>query len=378
MKSDTHSSPTLRWDIFCRVIDNHGDLGVCWRLCADLAQRGHTVRLWVDDASALAWMAPQGCTGVAVHAWPSSNYDYTDCADVMIEAFGCELPEHVQGMIAAQQTPPVVWINLEYLSAEDFVERCHGLPSPVMSGPAKGCTKWFFYPGFTPATGGLLREPNLLKRQAAFNPDDWLAQLGLPLSADAQRVSLFCYEPAVLSTWLQQLANQPTPIDVLVAPGRPQAAVQATLHNLGWTCSADSGLLDSSVTQGQLALHALPHLSQTNFDHLLWSCDLNMVRGEDSLVRALWAAKPFVWHIYPQDDNAHHDKLEAFLDWLQAPTRLREFHCAWNGISKTLTAPTPTDLATWQTITQTARQRLLGQTDLTTQLSLLTLKSLVK
>ena len=100
MKSDTHSSPSLRWDIFCRVIDNHGDLGVCWRLCADLAQRGHTVRLWVDDASALAWMAPQGCTGVAVHAWPETAalqalaQDATfQIGDVAIEAFGCELPE---------------------------------------------------------------------------------------------------------------------------------------------------------------------------------------------------------------------------------------------------------------------------------------------
>ena len=378
MKSDTHSSPGLRWDIFCRVIDNHGDLGVCWRLCADLAQRGHTVRLWVDEASALAWMAPQGCKGVAVHAWPASNNDYPDCADVVIEAFGCELPEHVQSTIAAKQSPPVVWINLEYLSAEDFVERCHGLPSPVMSGPAKGCTKWFFYPGFTSATGGLLREPDLLERQAAFDPKAWLAQLGLPIRVDAQRVSLFCYEPALLSTWMQQLANQPTLTDVLVAPGRPQAAVNAALHSLGWISEASAWQKGDSAVQGQLSLHPLPYLSQTEFDHLLWSCDLNMVRGEDSLVRALWAAKPFVWHIYPQDDHAHHVKLEAFLDWLQAPISLREFHHAWNGISTTLSSTAPKELATWQSSTHVALKRLQDQTDLASQLSLLTLKSLPK
>ena len=54
------------WDIFCQVIDNFGDIGVCWRLAADLAARGHQVRLWVDDASALHWMAPQGAAGVEV------------------------------------------------------------------------------------------------------------------------------------------------------------------------------------------------------------------------------------------------------------------------------------------------------------------------
>ena len=371
-------TPTLNWDIFCRVIDNHGDLGVCWRLCADLAQRGHTVRLWVDEASALAWMAPLGCKGVQVHAWPTSSNGYPDCANVVVEAFGCELPEHVQSKIAEQQKQAVLWINLEYLSAEAYVERCHGLPSPVMSGPAKGCTKWFFYPGFTPATGGLLREPNLAQRQASFNPDDWLAQLGLPLRADAQRVSLFCYEPAVISTWLQQLADQHTPTDVLVAPGRPQAAVLAALQNLGWINATDAGAQSTSIVHGWLGLHPLPYLSQTDFDHLLWSCDLNMVRGEDSLVRALWAGQPFVWHIYPQDDNAHRDKLEAFLNWLQAPSSLRAFHLAWNGVSKALTTPNPAVLETWQTVTQAARQRLLAQADLTTQLSMLSLNTSVK
>ena len=65
---------------------------------------------------------------------------------------------------------------------------------------------------------------------------------------------------------------------------------------------------------------------------MLWACYLNFVRGEDSLVRALWAGQPFIWHIYPQDDNAHHAKLEAFLDWLQAPESLRKAHRVWNGM----------------------------------------------
>ena len=379
MKFDTHSSPSLRWDIFCRVIDNHGDLGVCWRLCADLAKRGHTVRLWVDDASALAWMAPQGYKGVAVHAWPDTAalqalaQDATfQISDVVVEAFGCELPEAFQELMVREGHPPV-WINLEYLSAEDFVEHCHGLPSPVMSGPAKGCTKLFFYPGFTPATGGLLRESDLQERQARFNPDDWLASLGLPLRADAQRISLFCYEPSVLSTWLQQLANQPTPTDLLIAPGRPQEAIKTALQSLGWTHTDALWQHGAVAEQGQLALHQLPYLNQTDFDQLLWSCDLNMVRGEDSLVRALWAGKPCIWHIYPQDDKAHHEKLEAFLRWLQAPPGLVDFHSAWNGIGKCLTTPNTSTLATWQTVTQAARQRLLQQADLTTQLLHLTL-----
>jgi uncharacterized repeat protein (TIGR03837 family) len=354
--------------VFCRVIDNHGDLGVCWRLCADLAQRGHRVRLWVDNASALAWMAPQGCAGVNVRTWPTDEtlqaleQDQTfKVADVVVEAFGCELPQGFQALMV-RGTPPV-WINLEYLSAEDYVGRSHGLASPVMIGPAKGCTKWFFFPGFTPGTGGLLREPNLAQRQTDFKAETWLSQLGLPLRAQAQRVSLFCYEPPALAEWLTQLASQVTPTDVLVAPGRPHATVQAVLQ------PSDAWQQDSSATQGELAVHHLPYLSQTDFDHLLWSCHLNMVRGEDSLVRALWAGQPLVWHIYPQDDLAHHDKLAAFAQTTTMPQSLQAFHAVWNGVQTcALPMPNAAQWAEWQQWASRTQQGLAAQTDLTSQL----------
>ena len=113
----------------------------------------------------------------------------------------------------------------------------------------------------------------------------------------------------------------------------------------------------------------LPYLSQTDFDHLLWACDLNFVRGEDSLVRAVWAGAPFVWQIYPQDDDAHHTKLDAFLDWLGAPRSLRDFHHRWNGVSPSpLPTLDPQALANWGSAVQAARESLLAQEDLLTRL----------
>jgi uncharacterized repeat protein (TIGR03837 family) len=129
-----------------------------------------------------------------------------------------------------------------------------------------------------------------------------------------------------------------------------------------------------------MRVHYLTRLSQDDYDHLLWSCDLNFVRGEDSLVRALWAARPgptaqlrsipFVWQIYTQDDKAHHAKLRAFLDWMltrgSAPAGLRAFHEIWNGLHA---APLPAlALASWTEAAQAARTRLLEQPDLRTQL----------
>ncbi len=349
----------LLWDIFCTVIDNHGDLGVCWRLSRQLRDAGHRVRLWVDDASALVWMAPDAAQGrepgIEVRSWQQATEAVVLAtlphANVWIEAFGCEIPEAFVVHSVASRSQQPAWINLEYLSAEDWVLRMHGLPSPIMSGAAKGWTKRFFYPGFTPDTGGLLREADLLQRQQAFDRDAWRAAHAPTLQPGARLISLFCYEPAGLPQLLAQLAKSGD--HLLVTPGRPLAAVQQALasmtHPPSWS--------------------ALPWTDQDGFDEMLWACDLNFVRGEDSLVRALWAGQPFVWHIYPQDDKAHHAKLDAFLDWLQAPDSLRQFHRAWNGMEVgPLPVPDTPTLLQWSTCTSRTRQRLLAQDGLVHQL----------
>ncbi|MDW5441990.1 elongation factor P maturation arginine rhamnosyltransferase EarP [Polaromonas sp. SM01] len=359
---------SLQWDIFCKVIDNHGDIGVCWRLSAELASRGHRVRLWVDDASALCWMAPEGCDGVTVLPWLEPlgmnilRLNAAPC-EVLVEAFGCEIAPEFIAACADQISDTVqkpVWINLEYLSAEPYVERNHALPSPVQRGPAAGWTKWFFYPGFTPATGGLLREPTLLDRQAGFDRAAWLAERGIAWQGETL-VSLFCYEPPALAGLLTQLAQHGLngqPVRLLVADGRASHAVKAILNDQKWPQPRQDG-------RDQLSISYLPLLSQIDFDHLLWACELNFVRGEDSVVRALWAGQALVWQVYPQADQAHQVKLQAFLDRLDAPASLRRVHAAWNGLEDQVPALDPDAWSTW---TDTARQHLLGQDDLCTQL----------
>jgi uncharacterized repeat protein (TIGR03837 family) len=366
----------LKWDIFCKVIDNFGDMGVCWRLAADLAARGQRVRLWVDDASALRWMAPAGCEGIRVLPW-AEPLDLDAAAfeaqppDVMVEAFGCNIaPEFIAACARIHWARGIkpVWINLEYLSAEPYVERCHAMPSPVQSGPAAGWTKWFFYPGFTTATGGLLREPDLAKRQARFDRSAWLATQGIDWRGE-QLVSLFCYEPPALAALLEQLAQHGLagqPVRLLVAAGRAETAVKTVSTN-------EIGLQPNNGGREQLSISYLPLLTQSDYDHLLWACDLNFVRGEDSLVRALWAGKPLVWQIYPQHDDAHLVKLQAFLDLLDLPPSLRALHAAWNEKTANPSATNSplADLATlqaWRASALAARASLMRQDDLTTRL----------
>jgi uncharacterized repeat protein (TIGR03837 family) len=346
------SSPLQHWAIFCRVVDNHGDLGVCWRLATQLAQRQKQVSLYVDEASALQWMAPDGGEGVTVLAWPDDNAAFASYApaDVVIEAFGCELPPTFQAaMVAWPQAP--VWINLEYFSAEDAALRNHGLPSPVMSGPAKGMSKWFYYPGLTEGSGGVMGGLSAMTNSGMTGSDGKHAQA----HALALNISLFCYEPASLGLWLEQLNELPQSVVLSVTAGRATQAVRQALQGL-------------SVPR-KFVIEELPYLSHPGFDAMLAAQDLNLVRGEDSLIRAIWAGKAFLWQIYPQDDGVHHNKLEAFLKASHAPDVVVQAHLAWNAEQPTpLPLLSPSNMAEWTAWAQALQQRLHAQTDLLTRL----------
>jgi len=346
------AKPAQHWDIFCRVIDNFGDIGIAWRLARDLASRGQHVRLWTDDASALHWMAHEGRPkGIAVLPWADSEQAQM-VGDVVVETFGCELPATFVERMARRQPAPA-WINLEYLSAEAYVERSHGLTSPQLSGPGQGLAKRFFYPGFTPHTGGLMREPGLLQAQAAFDAPAWLSAQGASPRPGERIVSLFDYDNPRLAELLPVLGAAPTLL--LVSPGPARQ----------WLASA--------ALPAQLRWRALPYFSQPDFDRLLWACDLNLVRGEDSFVRAQWAGKPFVWRIYPQHDGAHGPKLEAFMQlWLRQADATqaqawRDFWRRWNGLDARPLEALP-DLAPARHHADQWRAQLALQVDLVGQL----------
>ncbi|MGE5465869.1 MAG: elongation factor P maturation arginine rhamnosyltransferase EarP [Ignavibacteria bacterium] len=309
----------LSCDIFCKVVDNYGDAGVCWRLARQLAnEQAWRVRLWIDDASPLARLQPgldaqcerQEVDGVEVCRWVQP-FPEVQPGQVVIEAFACELPTaYVEAMAALERQP--VWVNLEYLSAEAWVTGCHAMTSPH---PTLPLVKHFFFPGFTAGTGGLI-----LERDADF---------GARQPGPALAISLFCYMNRALAALLDTWAAGGEPVVCHVAEGVPSRQVAAWL--------GEDFRPGAERRRGSLALRALPFLAQPDYDRLLGGCDLNFVRGEDSFVRAQWAGRPFVWQIYPQEEGAHMAKLDAFLDLYadglddEAGTAVRRFFRAWNG-----------------------------------------------
>ena len=302
------------WDIFCRVIDNYGDIGVCWRLARQLAHEyPFEVRLWVDELRALKQIWPdtlicnqQLLEKVNVHVWAEDFPADVVPADVVIEAFACNLPESYLYAMKHKVSQPR-WFNLEYLSAEDWVEGCHGLTSVH---PQLGLKKTFFFPGVTAKTGGLVKEKQLMDESSEFQQDGhakrvFLDLLGVQLSDDALLISLFGYENPAVTSLLEAWVQSPVQIQCLVPAGK---ILPDVIRALGQQLS-----VGDSFSKGSLNIHIIPFLTQIDYDRLLWTCDINFVRGEDSFARAQWAGKPFVWHIYPQDDDFHMIKLDAFL-----------------------------------------------------------------
>jgi len=314
----------MTWDIFCSVIDNFGDIGITWRLARQLAcEHDIRVRLWVDDLNAFQRIHPavdpsreaqtlsappsQEGKQVNVHHWTAPLPDFT-LGDVVIEALACNLPDEFVARMAAC-TPPPFWINLEYLTAEDWADGVHGLPSPH---PRLPLNKYFFMPGFSTQTGGLLREAWLTPQRDAFQNDThaqriFWQSLHLPdRRKNEVRLSLFSYENRALPSLMQAWAQSDRPICALAPEGRALPEIAA------WF-GVPPPKPGDTLTRGQLCLHVLPMLDQDAYDRLLWACDLNFVRGEDSFVRAQFAARPMVWQAYRQEDDAHFDKLAAFL-----------------------------------------------------------------
>lgn len=365
-----------RWDIFCKIVDNYGDIGVCWRLSRQLAKEHDlNIRLFIDDLKVASKLIvgleenifSQTIGGVEIVPW---SYGQTaEPAPVVLETFSCKLPFPYLEKMSAQS----IWINVEYLSAEPWVNDFHAKPSQQ---PALNLTKYYFFPGFTDQTGGLIRERDLFAQRNAFIEDEqaqqsFWQQIGIKQTAELS-ISLFAYPEANVKDFLMALMQSRKSANVFVPFGSILEAIKPLYPEHDFSAG-------NSLNVGELTLHVLPFLSQQEYERLLWICDINFVRGEDSWIRAIWAGKPFIWQPYIQSENTHLVKLDAFLDIYSKNAAavlkacLRNAHLAWSSAAQD--APT---LESWQgffaalpSLNQYAQnysQTLAEQTDLATKL----------
>ncbi len=317
-------SASGEWDLFCVVVDNFGDIGVTWRLARELSRKGRKVRIFTDRPDVLARIESSADPGLPSQIlpggtelirWdPDTDFSRITPAANVVEMFACSLPDVYIGRMALD----CLWINLEYLSAEDWVEGCHRMKSME-----KGRIKYFFFPGFSCKTGGLnFEDGEFLDHPAPAPQAERFLQAAREIGGKEGRkpftASVFTYRNPALEDLV-----------CLSAPGdgaTPVFIVPEGLFLEGLLASRGSSLETSDpdpLGDGRCRLLAAPSGNRIltvpmtdldNYDALLRGCDFNFVRGEDSFVRAQLAGRPFAWNIYPQEREIHLVKLKSFLE----------------------------------------------------------------
>lgn len=288
---------TTVW-IFCRVIDNFGDAGVAWRLAKNLQNDlSCQMVLVIDNFTTLGRLLPelnhqaiqQKVNQINIIQW---NNEHTLSGylknmpnpDLVIETFACELPDFVKEIILQNKA---LWLNWEYLTAENWAEDMHLLPSLQ----ANGANKYFYFMGFSEKSGGLLREKSLLPTAAK------------PVSGSL-KTYIFAYSSNSWQKWF--------------------ACWQEIMPNMTVSLAGNQ----IRLPENHLIFQQMAFVPQTQFDDLLAQFDFIVVRGEDSFVRTQYTGKPFFWHIYPQENQAHIAKLHAFWQKVYAyfPPELAKAH----------------------------------------------------
>jgi uncharacterized repeat protein (TIGR03837 family) len=315
-------------DIFCRCIDNFGDAGVTYRFAREfkIARAACRVRVFMDGMDTLHAIVSGIDAGVSVQEYESITYistlalndglmDALGVADVMVEMFACHIPER---LLEAAYSRSSLIINLEYLSAEGWVEGYHLKES--LLGRGASIRKFYFMPGLREATGGLIVNSSL-ERLRSGGGLDRAAVIGAALEGAGIRIgagdgrligTLFTYERG-FDALVSGLADFGREALLLVFGEKSQRGMAATLSRLG----AGSGHLRKPISYKNVTVICLPFIGQHDYDALLCCADFNIVRGEDSLARAILSGKPFIWNAYIQEERYQIVKVEALLETMR-------------------------------------------------------------
>ena len=279
-------------DIFCQVIDNYGDVGVAYRLAREFKRvyPNKKLRFVINQIEELNLIRKSEDIEIILYKDISK---IENSADLIIESFGCEIPKEY--MDKALKNAKLI-INLEYFSAEKWVDDFH-LQESFLGGNLK---KYFFIPGLSEKSGGILLDNEFLqrKKKVEVNNEYYLKYFGIKEKYDLIG-SVFSYEKN-FDSLIEELKKLDKKVILLILSEKTQKNFIK--------------YFDNGNNYDKIKSVKLPFFTYDKYEELLALCDFNLVRGEDSFVRALLLGKPFLWHIYPQDENTHIKKLESFLE----------------------------------------------------------------
>ncbi|MCR4580454.1 MAG: elongation factor P maturation arginine rhamnosyltransferase EarP [Treponema sp.] len=279
--------------ILCKVVDNFGDIGVCYRLARQLKKiepsnhislivQGldsfHNINNKIDETKSF-----QVVDDLEVYDWNANDFCFEKFSEndgeklaIILECFQCGRPEWMEEILFEKKLERTVHIiMIDYLTAEKYAEDFHCLKSLTRSAKVQ---KVNFMPGFTSKTGGLIID------------DGWEA---LPERNEHGPLLFFMYD----NEWLP-LANaiRDTGKSVLIGQGKGR-----------------DSFIDACSRSGLRDLEILPFMNQNQWDLMMKSTSALFIRGEESLSRACLSGIPFVWQAYPQTEEYQLVKMEALL-----------------------------------------------------------------
>ena len=279
-------------DIFCEVIDNYGDVGVAYRLVREFKRiyPHKRLRFFINKTEEINLIKKSNDIEIIAY---KDIFKVENSADLIIETFACEIPKEY--MDKALRSSKLI-INLEYFSAEDWVDDFH-LQESFLGGSLK---KYFFIPGLSKKSGGILLDNEFLerKKQVEENREYYLEKFKIKEKYDLIG-SVFSYEKN-FDSLINELKKLDKKVLLLILSEKTQKNFIK--------------YFDNSNNYDKIKAVKLPFFTYDKYEELLSLCDFNLVRGEDSFVRALLLGKPFLWHIYPQEENIHIQKLNSFLE----------------------------------------------------------------
>ena len=297
-------------DIFCEVIDNFGDAGVVFRLAKELKtyNNNFNVRIFINRLSELEKINKKidilSKTQVVdeITYILKENSNLFSPAELIIEAFGCEIPKNYYDKIDKS-----LIINLEYLTAEKWALDFH-LKESLTGNP--NIKKFFYMPGFDEKSGGLILDEKFLQKIDKKNKIDRFSIINKYIESFDKNATfgiLFSYESDYCNL-IKYLAEKDSKTILAVMGEKSVYSINYALKKLNLIP------INNCIKYKNLTIKYIDFMEQSEFDDLLWCCDFAFVRGEESIVRAAIAGIPFIWHIYCQDEYAHMDKLNAFLE----------------------------------------------------------------
>jgi uncharacterized repeat protein (TIGR03837 family) len=291
-------------DIFCDVVDNFGDAGVCFRLARSLKSEdpGLEIRVFTNDLSAFSAMSReidhekkiQKVRDINLLSYDVITEGYLknyQIPPLVIEAFACHIPELYY--TKALDSDCVI-INLDHLSAEKWIEGVH-LKESLTGRKAK---KYFFMPGFNQNSGGLILDRRLSDEEAVLKRSEFIKLFGF--TDPGLLATVFTYEHDFESL-ISDIKDSGRKVNMAVFGEKSRNSIEPLMN----------------LQDHNLKIVLSEFLGQDDYTDLLKVSDLNIVRGEDSWARACLSGKPFIWHAYNQEDNYQLVKIKAFLEILE-------------------------------------------------------------